>query len=163
MNMKRIWAKRFHLNPWSLGILSLLWVALQSAFAQPTIDNRKELQVRLGEVTFRLREIGAKPSPFKLLELHVTVFNQDRREVLPPNTVTVVARIKAAELSEGSPGSREDEGTVEATLNASLPPLTGRVVVLGFPLPEGKSSAVTFEVQVNPPHGELKRITWPGQ
>ncbi len=161
--MKPSFTKRSRLCFGLLTIPLLLWVPFQSVSSQPALPDEKGSQIRLGEVTFRLREIESKPQALRLLELHVPVLNRSRTEVVPPEAVTVAAKVKSMELLGGSSVSAGDSGTLEATLNASLPPGTGRVVVLGFPLPEEKVSSITFEIQINPPRGELKQAIWLGQ
>jgi hypothetical protein len=34
------------------------------------------------------------------------------------------------------------------------------VLVIGFLIPEEKLGSITFEVQINPPEGEKKTVTW---
>jgi len=161
--MKPFCGKRFHLSYGFLGTLFLLWVILQNGFAQPDAADQKGLQIQLGEVTFRLREIESKPDSITLLELHVPVLNRSRKDVVPANTITVVATAKEVQALEGKLLSRDDFGAIEGTLNAPLPPSTGRVVVLGLPLPREKAASVTLLVQINPPHGEQKEVIWQGQ
>jgi hypothetical protein len=50
----------------------------------------------------------------------------------------------------------------EVWLNFPLPPNTGRVLIIGLSLPEKKPESITFEIQINPPEGEKKIVTWEG-
>lgn len=161
--MKPLRGKRFHLSYGFLGAFFLLWVTLQNGYTQPAAPDQKGLQIQLGEVTFRLREIESKPGSITLLELHVPVLNRSRKDVIPAHAVTVVATVKEVQTLGGKLLSRDDFGAIEGTLNAPLPPSTGRVIVLGLPLPREKAASVTLSVQINPPHGEQKEVIWQGQ
>jgi hypothetical protein len=50
----------------------------------------------------------------------------------------------------------------ETALNVPLAPSTGRVLIIGFQLPEKRLESITFEIQVNPPDGEKKTVKWEG-
>lgn len=161
--MRSLFPKRFRLGFLMIGTLFLLWVGLKNAFAQPVSSDQKGSPIQMGEVTFRLREIDSKPESLTFLELHVPVLNRSRKEVIPANTITVIATVGEVVALEGKALSRDDFGTVEGTLNAPLPPGTGRIVVLGLPLPREKVASITFEIQIDPPHGDSRKVTWPGR
>jgi hypothetical protein len=36
----------------------------------------------------------------------------------------------------------------------------GRLGIIGFSMPEEKPESITFEIQINPPDGEKKMVTW---
>jgi hypothetical protein len=46
------------------------------------------------------------------------------------------------------------------TLNLPLQPISGRVMIIGYPLRAESPESITFEVQINPPEGEKKTVTW---
>jgi hypothetical protein len=111
-------------------------------------------EIKLGEVTAKIRELQSTP-PLKLLEIQIEVLNQSKQSAAPPDSIKVVVTPKEIQPSDGSPLNPE-----ESVLNFPLPPKTGRVVIIGYPLPGEALQSITFEVQINPPEGETKMVTW---
>jgi hypothetical protein len=113
--------------------------------------------IRLENVTFQLREIESTPSPLKILEVHVEILNPSQKSVAPPNSIKAVVtpkEIKSSETNLTLPGPEE------ITLDNSLPPRTRQILIFGFSLPNESLESITFEVQINPPDGEQKVVTW---
>jgi hypothetical protein len=119
--------------------------------------------VKLGNVTFRKKEIEAASSTLKVLEVQIEVLNQSQQSVAPPNSTKVVVVPKEVKSPDGTPVNTFAPTSEEATLNAPLPPRTGRVLIIGFVMPKEKLGSIVFEVQINPPEGEKKLVTWSGE
>ncbi len=134
----------------------------REVFSQPILKGKEEKgpQIRFGKITFLLKEIETKPNPLNILEVQVEVINQSRRFIVPPNTLRVVIIPKEI-LFVGEPPSEGFQlSPEESTLNLPLPPGTGRMLIIGFPLPKERLESITFEVQINPPEGEMKVVSW---
>jgi hypothetical protein len=69
---------------------------------------------------------------------------------------------KEVSFADQKPAEEFSPSPQEVSLSISLPPLTGRVLIFGFPIPREKVEFITFEVQVNPPDGENKTVKWEG-
>ena len=95
-----------------------------------------------------------------MLELHIQVLNRSRKFAAPPNSIRAVVVPKEIKSSEEESLKDFDPSPVEAALNVPLPPGTGRVLIIGFPLPREKIVSMAFEIQVNPPDGEKKTVIW---
>jgi hypothetical protein len=143
-------------------LISLFFLEVGEVFSQPKTEEEKGPQIRLGEVTFRIREIESKPSPLKMLEIQVEIFNRSYRSVAPPNSINVVVVPKEIKYLEESPVVKFTPTPEEVWLNSPLPPNTGRVLIIGLALPEKKPESITFEIQINPPDGGKKVVTWEG-
>lgn len=113
--------------------------------------------IRLENVTFQPREIESTPSPLKILEVHVEILNPSQKSVVPPNSIKAVVTPKEIKSSEKNPSL---PGSEEITLDNSLPPRARQTLIFGFSLPNGSLESITFEVQINPPDGEQKVVTW---
>jgi hypothetical protein len=74
----------------------------------------------------------------------------------------VVVTPKEIKFPEGASVTEFNLNPEEVSLDLPLPPATGRVLMIGFPLLEAKPESITFEIQVNPPDGEKKTVTWIG-
>jgi len=144
-------------------IVSLFFLSVRGGLSQPVPQEDKGPQIELGGVTFRSREIESKPELVRMLELHIQILNRSRKFAAPPNSITVAAVPKEIKSSEEKAVKDFDPGPVEATLNVLLPPRTGRVLIIGVPLPREKIASMTLEVQINPPEGEKKTVTWTGE
>ncbi len=140
--------------------LFLLFHATGVALSQPNAMEEKGPEIRLGEITFSLREFQSTPSRLRMLEMHIEVLNRSRTFTAPPNSITVVVTQKEAKFPEGTPVTEFASSPQEVTLDLPLPPSTGRVLIFGFSLPETKLQSITFEIQVNPPDGEKKIVKW---
>ena len=147
---------------YALSLSFLLFVATGVVSSQPKPKVEKGPEIRLGEIRFQTREIGSPPSQLKLLEIHIEVINHSRTSPAPPNSIKVVVTPKEVKFSEGTPVTEFALNPEEVTLNFPLPPSTGRVLIIGFSLPETKPESITFEVQINPPDGEKKTVMWEG-
>jgi hypothetical protein len=146
-----------------LSILIFLFSSgMGKVLSQPKTQEEKGPQIRLGEVTFQTREIESMPSPLKMLEVQVEIFNRSRRSVAPPNSIKVVVVPKEIKYLEAAPVADFNPTPEEVWLNFPLPPNTGRVLIIGLSLPEKKPESITFEIQINPPEGEKKVVTWEG-
>jgi hypothetical protein len=143
-------------------LIFLLFLAAGVMLSQPRDAEEKGPKIRLGEITFSLREFQSAPSPLRILEIHIEVFNRSRSSTAPPNSIKVVVTQKEAKFPEGTSITEFASSPQEVTLGLPLPPSTGRVFIVGFSLLEAKPESITFEVQVNPPDGEKKTVKWEG-
>jgi hypothetical protein len=140
----------------------LLFLGIREVFPQPKSKVERGPEIRLGEIRFQTREIGSPPSQLKMLEINVEVINHSRTSAAPPNSIKLVVTPKEVKFSEGTPVTEFALNPQEVTLDFPLPRSTGRVLIFGFSLPETKPESITFEVQINPPDGEKKTVTWEG-
>jgi hypothetical protein len=147
---------------YSSVLIFLLSLGTGVVFPQPKAKVEKGPEIRLGEVTFFVREFESTLSPLKMLEVHVEIFNRSQRSVAPPNSINVVVAPKEIKYPEGSSVAEFNPTQEEMTLTISLPPNTGRIFIIGLQLPEKKPESITFEVQINPPDGEKKTVKWEG-
>lgn len=118
--------------------------------------------IRLGEITFGVREFQSTPSPLRMLEIHIEVLNPSRSSTAPANSIKVVVVPKEVKYPGGVSVPGFNPTQEETTLPVPLPPNMGRILIIGFSLPETKPESITFEVQVNPPDGEKKIVIWEG-
>jgi hypothetical protein len=109
-----------------------------------------------------VRDLESTPSPLKMLEIHIEVFNKSQRIPAPPNSISVIVVPKEIKYPESVSESEFSPPQGEAALNVPLPPNAGRVLIVGFQLPEKRPESITFEIQVNPPEGEKKTVRWEG-
>jgi len=131
-------------------------------FPQPKPKVERGPEIRLGEIRFQTREAGSPPSQLKMLEIHIEVINRSRTSAAPPNSIKVVVTPREIKFPEGTPVTELALNPEEVTLNLSLPPSTGRVLIIGYSLLETKPESITFEIQMNPPDGEKKTVKWEG-
>jgi hypothetical protein len=143
-------------------LIFLLFLATVVVLSQPKAIEEKGPEIRLGEVTFFVREFESTLSPLKMLEVHIEIFNKSRRIAAPPNSIKVVVTPKEVKFQEGTSVTEFALNPEEVTLNLPLPPSTGRVLIIGYSLLETKPESITFEIQVNPPDGEKKTVKWEG-
>ncbi len=139
-----------------------LFLVLGKVYSQPKPTEEKGPEIELGAVTFLVREFESTPSPLKMLEIHVEIFNKSRRTAAPPNSINVIVVPKEIKYPESASGSEFSPPQEEAALNVPLPSNAGRVLIIGFQLPEKRPESITFEIQVNPPDGEKKTVKWEG-
>lgn len=135
-------------------LISLFFLSVGVGLSQPTSEEEKGPEIKLGEVTAKMREFQSTP-PLKLLEIQIEVLNKSRQSAAPPDSIKVVVTPK-----EIQPASKFPLTPEESVLNFPLPPKTGRVVIIGYPFPEETPQSITFEVQINPPEGETKMAIW---
>lgn len=133
-------------------------LGLSEAHPQPASKERPFM--KLGEITFRVREVDSSPPPFKMLEISIEVLNRSRTETSPANSVKVVISQKEIVYSGPKPLEEFTPAPQEVTLSMPLPPLTGRILIFGFPLPNEKTESISFEIHLNPPDGEKKTFKW---
>ena len=146
-----------------LFILVLLFsLGVGQGLSQSLSEEESTPKIKLEKVTFRVREIEASPSPLKILEVQVEILNQSNRLTAPPESIKVVVAPKEIKSSEGAPVSEFATTPEEITPNLPLPPRTRQVLIVGFSLPKERPESITFEVQINPPEGETKEVTWEG-
>ena len=139
--------------------LLLLFQAAGVAFSQPkTVEEQAD--IRFGKITFQTRDFESATPPLRMLEVQVEIFNKSSRMIAPPNSIRVVVVPKEIKFPEGTSGAEFNPTQEEVTLNVSLPPNTGRMVIFGFSLPDKKPESITFEVQINPPGGENSMVKW---
>jgi len=143
-------------------LIFLLFLATGVVLSQPKAVVEKGPEIRLGDVTFLVRDFESTTPPLKMLEVYIEIFNKSRRIGAPPNSIKVVVTPKKVKFSEGTPATEFALNPEEVTLNLPLPPSTGRVLIIGYSLLETKPESITFEIQVNPPDGEKKTVKWEG-
>lgn len=128
--------------------------------SQPAPIAEKGPEIRLGEVAVKIREFESAPSPLKILELQIEIINQSRQSEAPPNSIKVVVTPKEIKFSSPKSTSEFTPTPEETTLNLPLLPRSGQVMIVGYPLRTESLESITFEVQINPPDGEKKTVTW---
>jgi hypothetical protein len=143
-------------------LIFLLFLATGIVLSQPRAEEEKVPEIRLGEITFSVREFQSTSSQLRMLEIHIEVFNRSRSSTAPPNSIKVVVTQKEAKFPEGTRVTEFASGPQDVTLDLPLPPSTGRILMIGFSLPETKPESITFEIQINPPDGEKKTVKWEG-
>jgi hypothetical protein len=143
-------------------LFSSLFLILGEVYSQPKPSEETGPEIKLGDVTFLVREFGSTSSPIKMLEIHVEIFNKSRRIPAAPGSINLIVVPKEIKYPESASGSEFSLPREEAALNVSLAPNAGRVLIIGFQLPEKRPQSITFEIQVNPPDGEKKEVKWEG-
>ena len=142
--------------------LFLLIQPIGVVLSQPQVAQEKGPYISLGEITFGVREFQSTPSPLKMLEIHIEVLNRSRSSTAPAASIKAVVVPKEVKYPGGASVPGFNPTHEETTLTVPLLPNTGRILIIGFSLPETKPESITFEVQVNPPDGEKKIVKWEG-
>ena len=140
-------------------LLFLSLVGVHLGLSQPPSQEESQLEIRLGEIHHKIREIESTPSPLKLLEFHVEIINRSQKKTAPPNSIKVAIVQKEVKYSNTRPVEEFSPPPQETILQPSLSPMTGRVLIIGYPIPKERVESLTFEVQINPPEGEKKTIS----
>jgi hypothetical protein len=141
-------------------LISLFFLEVGAGLSQPASEAEKGPEIKLGEVFFKMREFESTPSPLKILELQIEILNQSKQSVAPPNSIKVVVTPREIKFSSPKPTSEFTPTSEEMTLNLPLLPRSGQVMIVGYPLGTETPESITFEVQINPPEGEKKTVTW---
>ncbi len=144
----------------SVLFLFFLSQAARVALLQPEAAEEKGPDIRLGEITFQVRELQSTPSPLRMLEVHIEVLNRSRTSTVSANSIKVVVTPKEIKYSGGATMPGYNPSEAETALAAPLPPRSTRILIIGFSLPEKIPESMTFEIQMNPPEGEKKTVTW---
>jgi len=142
----------------SSALVLLLFLVTGVGFSQSSAVEEKGPDIRLTGISFLVRELPSTPSPLKVLEIHIEIFNKSRQTTAPPNSIKLVLVAKETKYPEGAPGTEFDPGQQETMVAVPLPPNTGRILTFGFSLPEKIPESMTFEIQMNPPEGEKKTV-----
>ncbi len=142
--------------------ISTLFFLLGSKDGFSQLKVEKLPEIKLGEIHFQMRELGSPPSQLKMLEIHIEVINRSRTSPASPNSIKVVVTPKEVKFPKGTSVTEFALNPEEVILNLPLPPSTGRVLIIGYSLPETKPESISFEIQVNPPDGEKKTVKWEG-
>ena len=161
-DMRRIKVKPCKIFFSLILLASLFFFGVEESLSQPASKEDTGPQIELGRVTFRTRETEAKPETLRILEIHIEVFNRSRQFAAPAHSTRVVVVPKEIRPSGEKPVNDLEPALQEVTVNVALPPRTGRAVMVGFSLPKGNLASITFEIQVNPPDGDKKIVTWTG-
>ena len=143
-------------------LIFLLSLGMGEVYSQTKPKVEKSPEIKLGQINFQIRELGPPPSQQRMLEIQIEILNRSIRSTVPPNSIKVVVTPKEVKFQEGTPVTELALSQEEVTLNLPLAPSTGRVLIIGYSLPEAKPESITFEVQVNPPDGEKKMVKWEG-
>lgn len=142
----------------TVSLLSLFLVT--GGLSQSRAAEEKGPEISVKGISFLVRELPSTPSPLKILEIHVEIYNKSRRATAPANSIKLVLVPKETKYPEGGPRTEFDPGQQETTISVPLPPASGLVLTFGFSLPERIPESMTFETQVDPPEGEKKTATW---
>ncbi|MGB7574665.1 MAG: hypothetical protein WBN53_12520, partial [Thermodesulfobacteriota bacterium] len=94
----------------------------------------KSPDIRLGEITFGVREFQSIPSPLRMLEIHIEVLNPSRSSTAPANSIKVVVVPKEVKYPGGVSVPGFNPTQEETTLPVPLPPNMGRILIIGFSL-----------------------------
>jgi len=140
-----------------LLFLFLLGVGL--GLSQPVSQEESQLEVEFGNILYKIREIESTPSPLKLLEFHIEIFNRSQNRTAPPNSIKVVVIQKEVKYSSTRPVEEFSPPPQEAILHTSLPPMSGKVLIIGVQIPKENVESFIYEVQINPPEGEKKIVS----
>ena len=144
---------------WLTILISLFFFGVGAGLSQPASEAEKGPEIKLGEVTVKIREFDSTP-PLKILELQIEIVNWSRQSAAPPNSIKVVVTPKEIKFSSTKSTSEFTPTPEEMMLNVPLQPISGRVMIIGYPLRTESPESITFEVQINPPEGEKKTVTW---
>ena len=145
---------------YSSALILSLFLETGVLLSQPKVAEEKGPDIRLTGISFLVRELPSTPSPLKMLEIHIEIFNKSRQTTAPPNSIKLVLVAKETKYPERAPGTKFDPGQQETMVAVPLPPNTGRILTFGFSLPEKIPESMTFEIQMNPPEGEKKTVMW---
>jgi hypothetical protein len=143
-------------------LIFLFFLIARVGLSQTELKEEKGPEIKLGEVTVRIREFQSTP-PLKLLEIQIEVLNKSQQSVAPPDSIKVIVTPKDIKSGSTKTPGESPFTPEESTLNLPLPPKTGRVMIIGYPLPEEAPESITFEVQINPPEGEQRTVIWEWQ
>jgi hypothetical protein len=144
-------------------LIFLLFLSVGVGLSQTQLEVEKAPEIKLGDITFQIREFKSIPSSPKLLEVQIEVLNQSQQTVAPPDSIKVVVTLKEVKFLSTKSTNEFSPTPEEITLNFPLPPRTGRVMTLGYTFHDEAPESITFEVQINPPEGEKKAVTWEKQ
>lgn len=140
-------------------LIFLFPLVVGEALSQPFSKGEDTPQIRLGNITFHLREIESTPSPLSFLDVQIEVFNRSQEMTAPPNSIRVVVSFKELKYSSSMVSEEYSPPPQEAMVNSPLSPGSGRVLIIGFLMPKERVDWITFEVQINPPEGEKRIFT----
>ncbi len=147
---------------YSCALIFLQCLVMGAGLSQSKAAEEKGPDIRLQGISFLVRELPSTPSPLKILEIHIEIYNKSRQATAPANSIKLVLVPKETKFPEGASGTEFNPGQQETTIAVPLPPNTGRIMTFGFSLPEKIPKSVTFEIQIDPPEGEKKTATWEG-
>ena len=82
--------------------------------------------IRLGEITFGVREFQSTPSPLKMLEIHIEVLNRSRSSTAPAASIKAVVVPKEVKYPGGASVPGFNPTHEETTITVPLLPNTGR-------------------------------------
>ena len=146
---------------YSSVLIFLQFLVTGVGFSQPKAIEESGPDIKLGEIRFQAREFSPASSPIKMLmlEIQIEVLNRSRTTA-PANSIKLFLVPTETKYPEGAPRAEFNPGQQETTVSVPLPPGEGQIMTFGFLLPEKIPESITFEVQVNPPEGEKKTVTW---
>jgi hypothetical protein len=132
-----------------------------SVYSQPK-DGEEKADIKFGKINFQTREFESATPPLKILEIQIEILNKSRKLIAPANSIRVVVVPREIKFPEGTSTVEFKPSQEEVVVPVSLSPNTGRIVIVGFSLPEKKPESITFEIQINPPDGENSLMRWEG-
>ena len=103
--------------------------------SQPAQQELTSRDIELEEIIFRVREIPSSPVPLRLIEIQISVFNRSQRVTVPPDSLKIAIVPKEVAFLSTPPKDDSSLRPQTVTLNASLLPRTGRILVISFSLP----------------------------
>jgi len=131
----------------------LFFPGIGEVLAQPVA------QIKMEGIDFRVRDIE---SSVKLLEIQVRIVNASKGLTAPSDSIRLVVAAKEVRFLNPTAQHQGNLPLETMTLNVPLPPGATRVMVIALSLPEERIESITFEVQINPPEGEKRMVTWAG-
>jgi hypothetical protein len=143
-------------------LISLFFLEGEKGLSQSESEVEKGPIIKLGEITVKIREFNSTP-PLKLLEIQIEVLNQSQQTVAPPNSIKLAVTPKETKSLSTKSANEFPLTPQESILNFPLSPKSGRVMIIGYPFREEALESITFDVQINPPEGEKKTVTWEKQ
>jgi hypothetical protein len=140
--------------------ISIGGFGMGEVLSQPAAKGEKGPQIKLGEITFQMQEYQSTPSSVRMFEVRVEIQNHSSNAAAPPRSVKVVVTPKEIKYAGPKPAKDLSFQPEEVILDAAIPPQMVRLLIVGFSLPQERMESATFEVQINPPTGEKKTVTW---
>ena len=121
---------------YSSALILSLFLGTGVVVSQSKAAEEKGPDIRLKGISFLVRELPSTPSPPKMPQIHIEIYNKSRQATAPPSSIKLVLVPKETKYPEGVPGAEFDPGQQERTMAVPLPPVTGRIMTFGFSLPE---------------------------
>jgi hypothetical protein len=145
---------------WSFALVLLQFLVMGVGLSPSAAAEEKNPDIKMKGISFLVREFPSTPYPVKMLEIRVEILNRSEQATAPPNSIKLVLVPKETKYPEGTPRTEFDPSPQETTISVPLPPVSALILTFGFSLPEKIPESMTFEIQINPPEGDKKTMTW---